>query len=237
MNKDNDAIRYGNRLIRYSIIYTERKTLEIAVHPNSSIIITAPQKCDKNKIKEKVKKRAKWIAKQLKYYTQFEPRTPQKQFLNGETHLYLGKQYRLKIKTGLAEGVKLKRGYFIIAQRDKENGERSKELLNQWYNYKAQTKFDEYFELCWKNFPRKSLFKPVLKIRRMKKRWGSLSKNGTLTLNLELIKAPKECIEYVITHELCHTIHHNHSKEFYDLLGRTMPDWNKRKRKLEIMMS
>lgn len=237
MNKDNDTIKYGNRIISYSVIYTKRKTLEIAVHPDSSIVITAPQKCDMNRIREKVKKRAKWISKQLKYYKQFEPRTPQKQFLNGETHLYLGKQYRLKIKSGLSESVRLKRGYFIVVQRDKEDRERTKELLEQWYRYKAGIKFSEYFDLCWNNFSKTNGIKPILKIRKMKKRWGSLSKKGTLTLNPELIKAPKDCIEYVITHELCHTAHHNHSKKFYDLLGRTMPDWNKRKRKLEIMMA
>ena len=237
MNKDNDAIRYGNRLIRYSIIYTKRKSLEIAVHPDSSIIVTAPQNSDKSKIKKKVKKRAKWIAKQLKYYKQFEPFTPQKQFLNGETHLYLGKQYRLKIKTGLAEGVKLKRGYFVITQKDKEDKKRTKELLYNWYYAKAMQKFNEYYDACLKNFPVNKSIIPVLKIRKMKRRWGSLSKQGTLSLNRELIKAPKECIEYVITHELCHTVYSNHSSDFYKLLGNAMPDWKKLKHKLELKMS
>ncbi len=237
MNNNDEVVKYGKILIHYSVIYKNRKTLEIAVHPDSSVVITAPLNCDKNRIKEKVKKRVKWILKQLKYFKQFEPRTPQKQFLNGETHLYLGKQYRLKIKTGLSEGVKLKRGYFIVVQRDKDNRERTRELLNNWYNVKASEKFKEYYDVCLKNFSGHKNIIPFLKIRKMKKRWGSLSKQGTLTLNTELIKAPKECIEYVITHELCHTVHHNHSKEFYSLLDKTMPDWNKRKHKLEIMMA
>lgn len=237
MNNNDEVVKYGKILIHYSVIYKNRKTLEIAVHPDSSVVITAPLNCDKNRIKEKVKKRVKWILKQLKYFKQFEPRTPQKQFLNGETHLYLGKQYRLKIKTGLSEGVKLKRGYFIVVQRDKDNRERTRELLNNWYNVKASEKFKEYYDVCLKNFSGHKNIIPFLKIRKMKKRWGSLSKHGTLTLNTELIKAPKECIEYVITHELCHTVHHNHSKEFYGLLDKTMPDWNKRKHKLEIMMA
>ncbi len=237
MNNNDEVVKYGKILIHYSVIYKNRKTLEIAVHPDSSVVITAPLNCDKNRIKEKVKKRVKWILKQLKYFKQFEPRTPQKQFLNGETYLYLGKQYRLKIKTGLSEGVKLKRGYFIVVQRDKDNRERTRELLNNWYNVKASEKFKEYYDVCLKNFSGHKNIIPFLKIRKMKKRWGSLSKHGTLTLNTELIKAPKECIEYVITHELCHTVHHNHSKEFYGLLDKTMPDWNKRKHKLEIMMA
>ena len=237
MNEDKSIIKYGKRVFYYSIIFTQRKTLELAVHPDGSIIITAPQNSDKNKIDRKVKKRAKWIAEQLKYFRQFEPRTPTKQFLNGETHLYLGKQYRLKIKTGLSEGVKLKRGYFVVIQREKENREKTKELLNNWYKAKAAEKFNEYFDVCLENFSAHKNLIPFLKIREMKKRWGSLSKKGTLTLNPQLIKAPRECIEYVITHEICHTAHHNHSPEFYSLLEKTMPDWEKRKRKLEIVTS
>jgi hypothetical protein len=60
---------------------------------------------------------------------------------------------------------------------------------------------------------------------------------GTLTLNSSLIRTPKECIEYVIIHELCHLVHHNHSLEFYKLLDRSMPDWVKRKYKLEMALS
>ena len=75
-----------------------------------------------------------------------------------------------------------------------------------------------------------------MKIMQLKKRWGSLSKNGTLTLNRDLIKAPKECIEYVIIHELCHLEHHNHGPEFYRLLERSLPDWVKRKHKLEMAL-
>ncbi len=237
MNKLNNIVRYGKRVINYSIIYTNRRTLEIAVHPNSSVVVTAPKNSNERIIREKIVKRAKWINKQLKYYKQFEPLTPQKQFLNGETHLYFGKQYRLMLKTGQEENVKLKHGYFIIILKDKEDRDRAEKLLYQWYNRKAAEKFNEFFDSCWNNFATSNKTKPILKIRKIKKRWGSLSKSGILTLNIELIKAPKECIEYVITHELCHAVHHNHSQEFYNLLNKKMADWGKRKHKLEIIMA
>jgi hypothetical protein len=72
-----------------------------------------------------------------------------------------------------------------------------------------------------------------LQIKRLKKRWGSLSAKGTLTLNTDLIRAPKECIDYVVTHELCHLVNKDHNAQFYGLLGKIMPDWEKRKHKLE----
>ncbi|MEW6711481.1 MAG: M48 family metallopeptidase, partial [Candidatus Riflebacteria bacterium] len=81
------------------------------------------------------------------------------------------------------------------------------------------------------------LKKPGIKIRRMQKRWGSLSVPSTINLNPELIKASKECLDYVVTHELCHLIHHDHSPAFYRLLSSIMPDWQKTKTKLETSMA
>jgi predicted metal-dependent hydrolase len=70
----------------------------------------------------------------------------------------------------------------------------------------------------------------------MRKRWGSLSEKGTLTLNVDLIRAPKECIDYVVTHELCHLKHRDHSPEFYKLLESLVPGWERMKQKLELSM-
>ena len=78
---------------------------------------------------------------------------------------------------------------------------------------------------------------PALKIRKMKTLWGSFSVKRGITLNLELIKAPRECIEYVVIHELCHLFHLNHGPKFYNLLEQFLPDWTKRKHKLETTLA
>ncbi|MBZ0179750.1 MAG: M48 family metallopeptidase [Melioribacteraceae bacterium] len=237
MNYTKQQLMKGSYIIEYEIIYSSRKTLEIAVHPDSSVVVTAPLNTSIDVIKQKVEKRIKWINKQQQYFQQFQPRSIQKQYLRGESHLYLGKHYRLKVISGLREEIKLKHGYFVVSVRDKEDRARVKNLLEEWYIERAKVKLDEYFKICWYKFSSKDATPPILKIRKMKKRWGSLSKSGTLILNTELIKAPKECIEYVITHELCHTVHHNHSAKFYNLLKQVMPDWEKLKNKLELNMS
>ncbi len=110
-------------------------------------------------------------------------------------------------------------------------------LSYTWYREKAKITFSAIYENAWRNFPITGLSKPSVNIRKLKTRWGSLSKAGTLTLNIDLIKVPKDCIEYVIVHELCHLMHHDHSSAFYGLLERVMPEWERRKRKLEMSLA
>ena len=124
----------------------------------------------------------------------------------------------------------------MIQVKGRLSSERVKCLLDQWYEKKAAEKFTEFFEQNWALL-KFSLDKPKLQIKRLKKRWGSTSRKGLLTLNVDLICAPKECIEYVIVHELCHLQCKNHNTQFYKLLGKIMPDWERRKLKLETAMS
>ncbi len=96
--------------------------------------------------------------------------------------------------------------------------------------------FNDSMDRCWSKFNSSSFTKPTISIKRMKKRWGSLSDKGTVTLNTDLVKAPKECIDYVVIHELCHLKYHDHSKEFYTLLDFVTPGWEKIKHKLELSL-
>lgn len=230
------TIIYGQRSIEYRLFYSARSTMEIAVLPDSTVIVKAPTTADIFKIEQKVSNRARWIIRQLNYFKQFSPRTPERYYLNGETHLYLGKRYRLKIVQDNQDRVKLTRGYFLISCRQQPNPVTTQKLLNAWYAEKATLQFNASFERCWPKFKQFSLDRPNLSIRQMHKRWGSLSVNGRLTLNSNLIKTPLECIDYVVTHELCHLKFHNHCSEFYRLLDTVIPDWEKVKHKLELSL-
>lgn len=230
------SIFYGRRKIDYSLFSCNRKTMEIAVHPDSSVIVKAPKNTDISLIENKIHKRARWILRQINYFRQFDPRTPARCYVNGETHLYLGKRYRLKLKKDSSNSVKLSRGYFYVHCAETKDPQAVKKLLNRWYLEKARVQFRESMDRCWQKFNNTDLRKPDLSIKRMKKRWGSLSEKGTVTLNTELIKAPKECIDYVVTHELCHLKYNAHSREFFRLLDSVIPDWEKIKHKLELGM-
>ncbi|NMA25905.1 MAG: M48 family metallopeptidase [Clostridiales bacterium] len=230
------SVVYGRKTINFSLLYCDRKTMEIAVHPDAAIVVKAPVHSDITLIEKKVIKRSRWILRQLNYFKQFDPKTPDRCYVNGETHLYLGRQYRLKLKEGAENSVKLYRGFFYVTCSNEATPAAVKKLLNNWYLKKAQIQFAESMDRCWQKLKHLDIGQPQLSIMRMRKRWGSLSDKGTITLNIDLIRAPKECIDYVVTHELCHLKYHDHSPEFYKLLEFVIPEWEKIKRKLELSM-
>lgn len=229
------TISYGKTEIDYELLMMNRKSLEIAVHPDKSVVVKAPKTSSLEAIEGKIKKRARWIKRQISYFNQFYPRTPERRYVGGESHLYLGRKYRLKIEVSDKDKVLLKNGYFCI-EATSSKPEHIEKLMDSWYRRRAKMYLLKIFDDCWDAFKRAGLNKPNLKLQKMDKRWGSLSGKGQLKLNVSLIQTPKECIEYVVIHELCHLIHHNHSTEFYKLLNRTLPDWMKRKHKLEMAL-
>lgn len=236
MRFSHGVVSYGRGKIEFSFCHVNRKTLEITVQPNQAVIVKAPLGILQDEINRRVSKRARWIIKQRNYFRQFEPRTPMRCYVGGETHLYLGKRYRLKIKKGRRNEIKLVGGYFKVQVKYYVSSDKVMNLLDEWYAEKAADKLRESFDQCLSRFKKMSLKQPKLQIKTLKKRWGSLSEKGTLTMNADLIRAPRECIDYVVTHELCHLKHKDHGTKFYNLLEKTMPDWEKRKHKLELTL-
>lgn len=224
-------IVFGTETIAYEIRFLPtRRTLGIEVHPDLSVVVRAPVGCDPDIIQARVGKRASWISKQLTNFQRYSPRTPARQYVSGETHLYLGRQYRLKVGAGETASVKMNRGHLLLTMPGKANPERVKALLHRWYLDHARQVFIEVLNE-W--LPRiKGHQRPRLILRTMQSRWGSLSQAGTMTLNSNLIRAPRACIEYVVVHELCHLTHRDHDRSFFRLLGQVMPDWEKRKQQL-----
>jgi predicted metal-dependent hydrolase len=226
---------YGRDTIRYEVRFlASRQTLAIEVHPDSRVLVRAPADCPEAVIAERVQKRAGWISRQLAEFERYRPRTPARQYINGESHLYLGRQYRLKLLQGELTSVKLARGQLLVSVPDEPEPERVKALLHRWYLDRARAVFTEVLDASLLHF--KGVEHPRLIVRAMQSRWGSLSRAGSMTLNVNLVRAPLPCIEYVVNHELCHTKHRDHNAQFFKLLGQVMPDWEQRKQRLEAAL-
>ena len=160
------------------------------------------------------------------------PHLPPRQYVSGETHRYLGRQYRLKVTRSEEEGVSLGRSYIYIDVQDEDDRQRVFHLLDTWYRERAKEVFAERLEACFPKMRHTGISYPKLSIRAMSSRWGSTSPSGRITLNVKLIQVPKAYIDYVVFHELCHLKEPNHGPRYYQLLDRVLPDWRERREKL-----
>lgn len=234
MREYGGSIALGKRQVHFNVIYANRKTMQIAVEPDGRVVVRAPIGIAVRDIESRLWKRGRWIRKQLDYFQQFQPRTPPRRYVGGETHLYLGRQYRLKIQTGETNEVKLIGGFFLVTCRAGTEPGLVRMLMEDWYSRRARDRYAESLDRCIALFGHERPKRPKLAVRRMRTRWGSLSDKGLLTVNPRLVRASRECIDYVLTHELCHIAHQKHGPDFYRLLKCVMPDWRERKQRLEL---
>ena len=156
-------------------------------------------------------------------------------YVSGESFFYLGRRYQLKVHgpNGASQGIKFYRGAIHVIAQGKDKAA-VKTQLRSWYRERAADVFARRFEelserLNWLDVA------PSWRMVAMKKQWGSCSPKGAILLNPHLVKAPRECIDYVILHELCHLKVHNHSPRFYRLLSQNMPNWQPVKARLDSM--
>ena len=229
-----DSIQFGSKEISFGLEYSNRKSLGITVTSDMEVLVKAPIGAPIDLIKEKLRRKASWIIKQKSFFLVFHPKTAPRQFIGGETHLYLGRQYCLKINVSEAESVKLKGRFLEVNTSDNS---KIKPLVTDWYLENARVKLSNIAKPLIQKFQKHKVAPASIVLREMPTRWGSCTPKGKIILNPELIKAPRGCIEYVIIHELCHLVHHDHTRKFIDLQTKEMPDWEKWKSKLEMLLA
>ncbi|MCF7820294.1 MAG: M48 family metallopeptidase [Candidatus Pacebacteria bacterium] len=230
---DKHIFKYGSYSYEYYLIKQKRKTISMIVQPTLKIVLKVPESYDEEKIEKFLKKKWKWLEKQITYFKKFNGKSNKKEYVSGESFLYLGRQYKLLVRKGKIDEVKLKFGQIMLTTSglvgDKK---RNKKILDEWYLKRSSLIFNSQYKKVFSKFNYD--FEPNLVIRKMNKRWGSFLKDKKIFLNPLLIQAPKECIDYVITHELCHMKYKNHDKRFYKLLKSKIKNWEEIKEKLEM---
>jgi predicted metal-dependent hydrolase len=228
------SIQYGTTTVSYDLRFAPRKTLSISVLPDLSVLVTAPEGKSLEAIESKVRKRAGWILKQQNYFRDFLPAPKPRRYVSGETHRFLGRQYRLKVQQADIESVKLKGAFIHVGLADTTDGERIKKLVTNWFRSRAESHFAASVDRSLERFGKRMAVVPAFALKRMKNRWGSVGENGVIYLNPELVTAPRACIDYVVTHELCHLLVPDHSQKFFSLMEKVMPDWEHWKQRLEL---
>lgn len=230
---------YGDELITFERVQRPQATgkVLIKVHPDCRVVVSAPENATSEAVLYAVKQRSRWIYEQLRKFSQQLEHVTLRQYISGESHYYLGKQYQLKVNVepDQVQGVKLLRGKLEVSVRARD-AVKVRILLTDWYKSRAREVFARRLDALLEQ----ALWvqdRPPIRILTMQTQWGSCSPNGRITLNPHLVKAPRDCIDYVILHELCHIAEHNHSDRFYRLLDQVMPRWEKTKQRLDGLAS
>lgn len=212
------------------------RKISIKVSPDSLVTVTAPEDAETSNIHDAVMKRAKWIYDSLQTFCAQQMHVQPRRYVSGEVQFYLGRRYVLKVvkNTNTTPQVRMERGQLqvMLPKYHTANAAQIRALLRQWYRTRAHHIFKSRLEQL---LPQATWVDamPPFRIQAMAKQWGSCSKQGTLILNPHLVKAPRDCIDYVIMHELCHIKEHNHSERFYRLLEQQMPEWKQTKQALD----
>jgi predicted metal-dependent hydrolase len=237
ISKKQRELQVGAQKIAYTLVHTNRKSVGITVRPNLSVEVRAPLGSSQEFIDEIMRKRATWITGHLqKFATRPAVQSPSSK-PQGDTYQLLGRPIPLKVLSTAGavskrEEVKLEKSTLYVRTRDSGDKRRIEALLERWSREQAESFFFQRMLALLPRFKGAIRGFPGLTIRRMKARWGSCSSSGAITLNLKLIHLDEALIDYVIVHELCHLIEHNHGKHFYALLTRIMPDWQEYRQRL-----
>lgn len=226
---------YGTTRIPFSLKRTNRKTLSIEVRPDGSVQVVAPQDTPEHEIRWRVEKRGAWIVRQQRELARLPPPLPPRLHVSGESWRYLGRQHRLRVMPGRPEDVRVTRGELLVTV---SSPDRVEKVLGGWLRHRAESVLEGRMAACLERAAHFGIrHSGAFSLRQMRTQWGSCTRSGRLTFNPWLVQAPTECIDYVILHELCHLQEFNHSAAYYRLLGRVLPDWKRRRERLNRLVA
>ena len=205
--------------LRVEVVRSIRRTAALHII-GSDLQVRVPEYVGDERVAAFLQKKRPWIRSKVAEIQLLPPHRT-KELVSGESFPYLGRHYRLKIQEGHQVGVSLSGGYLKATIRPTEQDEHKtlkiQQYLQNWYRNKAQERLKEKTERYAKQI---GVSPAAVSVRNFKSRWGSCDKKGLLVFNWNIIKAPHSVVDYVVVHELCHLIHPNHSKEFWQVVGR-----------------
>ncbi len=218
---------YKGVTIEYTIEYKKRKSVELKIDPMGVVRIKAPKGTKESLIDDIVKGKSDWIIKKIDKLFSKGRRIENRTYENGETFLYLGKKLKLSIYYRQVEKVNIAivEGELVISCPEGISSSELQNVVEKHYRKELKAIINKRVKFYQSNFK----VKPKnITIKSQETRWGSCSSERNINFNWKLIMAPIEIIDYLVVHEMCHLIHMNHSKSFWTLVGRIMPDYKER---------
>ena len=203
-----------------------RKTATVKIE-QGVVQVVVPQTLSQQAIDDLIAKKSNWIRQKL-VLQQSVPVSKPKEFVSGESFSYLGRNYRLKVLTGDLQPVKLKQGYLQVTVPMEQKSDQAliRKLLQDWYLDRASEKLEQK---TVKYAQQIGVQPSKIRVREYKSRWGSCSVRGEVSYNWRIIISPNPVVDYVVVHELCHLIHHNHSKQYWNQVRSIVPDYQSKR--------
>ena len=211
--------------IAVEVVRKEIKHLHLGVYPpDGRVRVAAPLRLDAEAIRLAVVSRLGWIRRKQDGFEK-QDRQSQRELVMGESHYFLGRRYLLDVveragapRVRLADNTTMRLQVRPGADRDARDA-----VLQRWYRRRLR---EQLPDLVAKWEPRLGEGIADVRIRRMKTRWGSCNAEARrIWLNLELVKKPAACLEYVLVHEMVHLTERHHTERFRDLMDALMPSW------------
>lgn len=230
-----DAIKRSvvvdGREICYLLERKKVKNLNLRVRKDGSVFVSANAMVPCEEINKFILRKSTYILKAIGHFREMAQHKPRpKEYVSGETFYVQGRELRLKVIQAEKNAVSSDGVYIFLNVKEIDDFEKKRRLMIRFWDWQCKTVFSDVMEYLYPLVKKYGIEKPILKIRKMETRWGScLAKKKTIILNKQLLEAPRNCIEYVMMHELCHLMYPNHSREFYSFLTMLMPDWKDRK--------
>ena len=223
-------IRLGKENYKYTLERKKVKNINLRIKSENDIYVSANKRVSVGTIETFNKSKETFILEALQRFEKSTKIEKKIDYNTGDEIIYFGRKLELKIVKSLKEGVKASGESIYIFVKDVDDRAKKENLLKKWELTLAKEVFTKVIDCFYPEFKALGVAYPKLSIRTMTSRWGSCKPNGgKITLNLELLHKSKECLEYVVVHELAHFIHPNHSKDFWNFVGNIMPDYKKRK--------
>lgn len=216
--------------IRYEFKRSHRRSVSAHIRRDGVIEVKAPLLYRESDMLAFLNQHRRWIFNHLDRLQNSD--NQQKKYVSGEIHHYLGEEYTLQVVESNTNSVKIEGNSLIVNSKSPEIVEK---LLNNWYKNQAKTVFSELLPPIIGKFRKYNVAPTKIGIRDMRSRWGSCSRKGHISLNLQLIKLPENCIRQVMIHEMCHLVYFDHQAGFYALMTEMMPDWNLWKKQLKFL--
>lgn len=223
-----------------SLTYTverrpRRKTASISVSPMNEVHVIVPEHLTEEQVRSLIERKTNWIRSKIKFNSEVKYPYKPKEYVSGEAFSYLGRHYRLKVIVGDSAPVRLENGRFYVSVSStmppQDRDEHVLSELTLWYQSRGLKKLKERVAMCAKRLdlePQKVILKDL------RSQWGSCTSRGEIAFNWKIVVAPISIIDYVVAHELCHIVHHDHSKEYWRLLQSILPDYKERKEWLRV---